>query len=75
MDDPDNRNNANELIETAKNEIKAMGKEGMEHPSSKPVIVGGVIGAVAGYTLLGGSWFLGLVIGALIALYLRIKDR
>lgn len=63
----------NELIEAAKAEISAMSKEGSSHPSTKPVIIGAVIGAVVGYLLLDGAWFLGLFVGAAIALYQRIK--
>lgn len=54
-------------------EIKAMGKEGMNHPSTKPVLVGGGIGAVAGFILPVVSWPVGLVAGAAIALYGRIR--
>ncbi|HSG33791.1 MAG TPA: hypothetical protein VLA37_04590 [Sphingomonadaceae bacterium] len=73
MQEPDNRNGGNELIEAAKSEISAMGKQGMDHPSTKPVLIGAAIGAAVGYFLLGGSWFLGLFVGAAIALYQRIK--
>ena len=73
MQEPENRNDPKELIEAAKTEITAMGKQGIDHPSSKPVLVGAAIGAVVGYFLLGGSWFVGLLVGAAIALYQRIK--
>jgi len=73
MQEPDNGNQGKDLIEAAKNELVAMGKQGIDHPSSKPVLVGAGIGTVAGLLLLGGSWFIGLLAGAGVALYLRIK--
>ncbi|MGV1683582.1 hypothetical protein [Sphingopyxis sp. NJF-3] len=54
-------------------EIKAMGKQGMDHPSTKPVLTGGAIGAVAGAVLPVISWPVGLFAGAAIALYSRIR--
>ena len=63
----------NDLVEAAKAEVSGMAKQGLTHPSSKPVIVGAVIGALAGALLLDGAWLLGLFVGALVALYLRIK--
>ena len=54
-------------------EIKAMGKQGMDHPSTKPVLTGGAIGAVAGAVLPVISWPVGLFAGAAIALYGRIR--
>ena len=72
MSDPDKGKG---LIEAAKTEITEMGKEGFNHPSSKPVLIGAGIGAVVGFAVLHGGWFLGMLIGAAVALYLRIKDR
>jgi len=54
-------------------EIKAMGKEGLDHPSTKPVLIGGGIGAVAGAVLPVISWPVGLLAGAAIALYSRVR--
>ena len=70
MPDPDQNK---ELLEAARNEISAMAKEGLDHPSSKPVIVGAAAGAVAAAVLPVVTWPLGLVAGAAVALYLRIK--
>lgn len=57
------------LAEVTIEEVKAMGKQGLAHPSTKPVLTGGAIGAVAGLV----SWPVGLLAGAAIALYSRVK--
>ncbi len=63
----------NDLIGRATDEISGMAKQGMDHPSTKPVLIGAGIGAVAGALLPFVSLPLGLVAGAGIALYQRIK--
>jgi hypothetical protein len=74
MPEPDDKHE--QLIEAARTEISEMTKEGFDHPSAKPVLIGAVIGAVAGALVLhGGGWVVGLLVGAGMALYLRIKDR
>jgi len=60
-------------VEDAKAEISGMAKEGLNHPSSKPVIAGAAIGALAGGLLPVISWPLGLAIGAGFAFYQRIR--
>ncbi len=59
-------------VEDAKAEISAMAKEGMSHPSTKPVLIGTGVGAIAGALILGGP-ILGGLAGAGFALYQRIK--
>ncbi|MBA4751666.1 MAG: hypothetical protein H2055_05500 [Sphingopyxis sp.] len=61
------------LVEVTIEEVKAMGKQGMAHPSTRPVLTGGVVGAVVGAVLPVVSWPIGLVAGAAIALYSRVK--
>lgn len=61
------------LVEVAIEEVKAMGKQGMAHPSTKPVLTGGAIGAAAGILLPVLTWPVGLAAGAVIALYSRVK--
>lgn len=61
------------LIEVTVEEVKAMGKQGLAHPSTKPVLTGGAIGAVAGILLPVVTWPVGLFAGAAIALYSRVK--
>jgi hypothetical protein len=60
-------------VEDAKAEISGMAKEGVNHPSTAPVLTGAVIGAVAGAVLPVISWPLGLAIGAGFAFYQRIR--
>jgi hypothetical protein len=62
-----------EWVEDVKTEVSGMAKEGMNHPSTKPVLTGAAIGAVAGAVLPVVSWPIGLLAGAGFALYQRIK--
>jgi hypothetical protein len=71
MIDP-NDSNPN-YLGRATDEVKAMGKEGLAHPSTKTVLAGAAIGAVAGLLLPVLSIGVGLVGGAGIALWQRIK--
>ncbi len=61
------------LAEVTIEEVKAMGKQGLAHPSTKPVLTGGAIGAFVGAVLPVVSWPVGLFAGAAIALYSRVK--
>jgi len=61
------------LVEVTIEEVKAMGKQGLAHPSTKPVLTGGAVGAVAGILLPVVTWPVGLFAGAAIALYSRVK--
>ncbi len=71
MNDQEPRQNP-EWVEDAKAEISAMAKEGINHPSTKPVLIGTGIGALAGALIIGGP-ILGGLAGAGFALYQRIK--
>lgn len=66
-------NDHDDLGARAKQEISGMAKEGMAHPSTKPVLTGAAIGAVAGVLLPVVSLPLGLAVGAGIAFWQRIK--
>jgi len=68
--DPDN---GQDWVEDARNELSGMLKEGMEHPSTKPVLTGAVVGAVAAGVLPVLTWPVGLFAGAGYMLYRRIK--
>ena len=61
------------MLHDAREEISGMAKEGMGHPSTKPVIAGAAIGAVAGLLLPVLSIPVGLIGGAGFAFYNRIK--
>ncbi|HEV7311124.1 MAG: hypothetical protein LCH74_03285 [Proteobacteria bacterium] len=61
------------LVEVTIEEVKAMGKQGLAHPSTRPVLTGGAVGAVVGAVLPVVSWPVGLLAGAAIALYSRVK--
>ena len=63
----------NRILVDAVDEVKAMGREGMHHPSMKPVLVAAAVGAVAGGVLPIVTWPIGLVAGAGIMLYKRIR--
>ncbi|BEV00842.1 hypothetical protein [Novosphingobium olei] len=63
-----------DLATRAKTEISGMARQGMDHPSTKPVLVGAGIGAVAGALLPVVSLPAGLLIGAGIAFWQRIKN-
>lgn len=62
-----------DILQDAKSEISDMAKDGPKHPSTKPVLIGAAIGVVVGVVAFDGAWFLGLLVGAAIALYMRIK--
>ena len=64
---------SDDIVEDAREEIRGMAKEGLAHPSTKPVLTGAAIGAVAGALLPVISLPAGLVIGAGIAFYKRIR--
>ncbi|MXO74029.1 hypothetical protein GRI40_02185 [Altererythrobacter aerius] len=71
----DNNDNGGrqDWVADVKNEVSGMAREGMHHPSTKPVLTGAAIGAVAGVLLPFVSLPLGLAAGAGIALYNRVK--
>ena len=62
-----------DLIPDATAEIKGMAKEGLDHPSTKPVLTGAAIGAIAGGVLPVLTWPIGLVAGAGYMLYKRLR--
>ncbi|MFC4295127.1 hypothetical protein ACFO0A_08670 [Novosphingobium tardum] len=62
-----------DLVADAKAEIAGMAKEGLAHPSTKPVLTGAAIGAVAGALLPVVSLPMGLIAGAGYAFYRRLQ--
>ena len=71
--EPRNKHQDHDLIPDAKAEIKGMTKEGLNHPSTKPVLTGAAIGAIAGGILPVVTWPIGLVAGAGFMLYKRLR--
>ncbi len=69
MDDP----NEPDLVDDMREEIMGMAKEGMHHPSTKPVLVGAAVGAVAAGILPVVTWPIGLLAGAGFMLYKRVR--
>jgi hypothetical protein len=61
------------LLQDAKEEIVNMGKQGMAHPSTKPVLTAAAVGAVAAGVLPLVTWPIGLVAGAGFMLYKRLR--
>lgn len=73
-DDPNEpRHQDHQLIPDATAEIKAIASQGMKHPSTKPVLAGAAIGALAGWILPVVGPIIGGVAGAGIALYKRVR--
>ena len=76
MNDPhrnDNDDIDRYILKDAVEEAKAMGREGMQHPSTKPVLTGAAVGAVAGAILPIVTLPVGLIAGAGYMLYKRIR--
>ena len=61
------------LLSDTGDEIKGMAKQGFHHPSTKPVLIGAGIGAVAGLILPVVSVPIGLLAGAAFMLYRRVR--
>ncbi len=72
MNDPQKPIDSRILVD-AVDEVKAIGREGMAHPSTKPVLIGAGVGAVAGAILPVIPMGLGLLAGAAFMLYKRIR--
>jgi hypothetical protein len=73
MDNREPRHQDHKLIPDAKDELSGMLKGGMSHPSTKPVLAGAAVGAIAAGILPVVTWPIGLVAGAGIMLYKRIR--
>ena len=64
---------SNDFVDDAKAEITGMAKDGMRHPSTKPVLTGAAVGAVAGQLLPVLTIPAGLAIGLGVAFYKRVR--
>ena len=65
--------NGQDWVEDARSELSGMLKQGMDHPSTKPVLTGAAVGVVGAALLPVITWPVGLVAGAGYMLYRRIK--
>lgn len=72
MNDPEKPIDSRILVDAIA-EVKEMGREGMAHPSTKPVLVAAGAGALVAGLLPLVSWPIGLIAGASIMLYKRIR--
>ncbi len=73
MNAPQDPNQGDDLIGDAREEIVGMAKQGMHHPSTKPVLIGAAVGAAAGFILPVLSVPIGLLGGAAFMLYKRLR--
>ena len=61
------------IVEDAKAELSGMAKQGVRHPSTKPVLAAAAVGAVAGFVLPLLSIPAGILIGAGAMFYKRLR--
>ena len=61
------------IVQDAKAELSGMAKQGVRHPSTKPVLVAAAAGAAAGFILPLLSVPAGLLIGAGAMFYKRLR--
>ena len=61
------------IVEDAKAELSGMAKQGVRHPSTKPVLMAAAAGAAAGFILPLLSVPAGLLIGAGAMFYKRLR--
>ena len=61
------------IVQDAKAELSGMAKQGVRHPSTKPVLAAAAIGAVAGFALPLLSIPAGIIIGAGAMFYKRLR--
>lgn len=73
MTDPNEPQRGDDLLSDAAAEIKGMARQGAAHPSTKPVLIGAGVGAVAAAILPVVTWPIGLVAGAGFMLYKRLR--
>ena len=61
------------IVEDAKAELSGMAKQGVRHPSTKPVLAAAAAGAAAGFFLPLLSIPAGIIIGAGAMFYKRLR--
>ena len=61
------------IVDDAKTELSGMAKQGVRHPSTKPVLIAAAVGAAAGFVLPLLSIPAGIIIGAGAMFYKRLR--
>lgn len=73
MIDPERPQHTGDFVYDARQELAGMLSDGLDHPSTKPVLVWGALGAVAGAMLPFVPVGLGLAAGAGYKFYKRVR--
>lgn len=73
MTDPLRPDDHGDFVQDARKELAGMLAEGMDHPSTKPVLIWGAVGAVAAALLPFVSIPMGLAAGAGYKFYKRVR--
>ena len=73
MNDPHGPEKSGDFVYDARQELAGMLQDGLAHPSTKPVLIWGALGAVAGGVLPFVSIGLGLAAGAGYKFYKRVR--
>ena len=75
MTDPRRPHDTGSFVRDARQELAGMLQDGLSHPSTRPVLVWGAVGAVAGAVLPFVSIGLGLAAGAGYKFYKRVRPH
>ncbi|WP_404480965.1 hypothetical protein [Novosphingobium sp. BL-52-GroH] len=75
MTDPQRPQNSGDFVTDARQELAGMLSDGLSHPSTKPVLIWGAAGAIAGAFLPFVSIGLGLAAGAGYKFYKRVRPE
>ena len=73
MIDPNSPNGNGDFISDARQELAGMLQDGLDHPSTKPILIWGVAGAAAAMVLPFVTTPLGLAAGAGYQFYKRVR--
>jgi hypothetical protein len=75
MNDPQRPLKSGDFVTDARQELAGMLSDGLDHPSTKPVLIWGAAGAIAGAFLPFVSIGLGLAAGAGYKFYKRVRPE
>ena len=73
MVDPNSPNSNGDFLNDARQELAGMLQDGLDHPSTKPVLAWGAMGAVAAMVLPFVTLPIGLAAGAGYKFYKRVR--